>query len=84
MTHEPQYKTFEVGSQVWLEGINLKCLEETPKLSPRWYGPFRVAAQISHIAYCFNLPKTWQIYNVFHMLLLTPYHETPKHGLNFP
>jgi hypothetical protein len=53
-----RYKTFKVGSLVWLEGTNLKQTEGTPKLSPRWYGPFKVAAQISHIAYRLDLPET--------------------------
>jgi hypothetical protein len=77
------YKTFEVGSLVWLEGTNLKWTEGTPKLSPRQYGPFKVATQISHIAYQLNLPETWKIHNVFHASLLTPYHETAKHGPNY-
>jgi len=50
---------------------------------PRWYGPFRVATKISHIAYYLTLPETWKIHNVFHASLLTPYKETPEYGLNF-
>jgi hypothetical protein len=84
VTNELQYKTFKVGSKVWLKGTNLKHLEGTPKLSPRQYGPFRVAAQISHVTYHLNRPKIWQIYNIFHTSLLTPYHETPEHGSNYP
>ena len=68
---------------MWLEGTNLKRIEGTPKLSPRRYGPFWVAAKISHVAYQLDLPKTWKIHNVFHALLLTPYRETPEHGPNF-
>jgi hypothetical protein len=64
--------------------MNLKRIEGTRKLSPRQYGPFRVATKISHVAYCLTLPKTWKIHNVFYASsLLTPYKETPKHGLNF-
>jgi len=77
------YQPYNVGDQVWLEGTNLKCIEGTPKLSPRQYGPFRVAAKVSHVAYRLELSETWQIHNVFHASLLTPYCETPKHGLNF-
>ena len=47
----PHYHPYNVGDQVWLEGTNLKRIEGTPKLSPRRYGPFRVAAKVSHIAY---------------------------------
>jgi hypothetical protein len=81
--HPQKYKEFQIGDKVWLEGTNLKCIEGTPKLSPRWYGPFRVATRISHIAYHLNLSETWKIHNVFHASLLTPYKETPKHGPNF-
>jgi hypothetical protein len=77
------YKTFEVGSLVWLEGTNLKRTEGTPKLSPRWYRPFKVAAQISHVAYRLDLPETWKIHNVFHASLLTPYREMAEHGPNY-
>jgi len=72
-----------IGDNVWLEGTNLKRIEGTPKLSLRWYGPFRVATKISHVTYCLTLPKTWKIHNVFHASLLTPYKETPEHGLDF-
>ena len=78
-----KFASFSVGNKVWLEGTNLKRIEGTPKLSPRWYRPFRVAAKISHVAYQLDLPETWKIHNVFHASLLTPYRETPEHGPNF-
>jgi len=53
------------------------------KLAPRWYGPFRVATEVSDIAYCLELLSGWKIHNVFHASLLTPYNETQKHGPNF-
>jgi hypothetical protein len=76
--HPQKYKEFQIGDNVWLEGTNLKRIEGTPKLSPRWYGPFRVAAKISHVTYRLTLPETWKIHNVFHASLLTPYKETPE------
>ena len=78
-----KFASFSVDDKVWLEGTNLKCIEGTPKLSPRWYGPFWVATKISHVAYQLDLPETWKIHNMFHALLLTPYRETPEHGPNF-
>jgi hypothetical protein len=68
-----KFASLSINNKVWLEGTNLKRLEGTPKLSPRWYGPFRVAAKISHVAYQLDLPETWKIHNVFHASLLTPY-----------
>jgi hypothetical protein len=81
--HPQKYKEFQIGDKVWLEGTNLKQIEGTPKLSPRQYGPFEVAARISYIAYRLNLSETWKIHNVFHASLLTPYKETLEHGPNF-
>jgi len=56
---------------------------KTAKLSPKWYGPFRVATRISNTSYQLNLPLTWKIHPVFHATLLTPYKETKAHGPNF-
>jgi hypothetical protein len=66
-----------------LEGTNLKCIEGTLKLSLRWYGPFEVAAKVSHVAYKLDLPDHWRIHNIFHTSLLTPYNETKEHRPNY-
>ena len=55
----------------------------TSKLSLRRYGPFRVVAVISPVAYQIELPPHWKIHNVFHASLLTRYQETEQHGPNF-
>jgi len=78
-----RHKPYEVDDQVWLEGTNLKMPYETAKLSPKQYGPFRVAARISNMSYQLDLPLTWKIHPVFHATLLTPYRETKAHGPNF-
>jgi hypothetical protein len=73
-----------VGSKVWLEGTNLRLPSNlTPKLAPKWYGPFEVAAQTSKVAYKLHLPPSWKIHDVFHVSLLTPYKEMSQHGPNF-
>jgi len=78
------YKPFVLGNKVWLEGTNLKLPANlTQKLSPRWYGPFEVAAIISRSAYQLKLPPAWCIHDVFHASLLMPYKETEQHGPNF-
>src|SRR6202008_711122 len=80
----PRYHEYETGTQVWLEGTNLKLPEGmTKKLSPRRYGPFRVVAKISPVAYMLELPPQWKIHPTFHASLLTPYKETSQHGPNF-
>src|SRR3984893_17991306 len=83
MTKQMHYKPFHEGEKVWLEGTHLRLPYETMKLAPRQYGPFKVAAKISDVAYRLELPYTWKIHNVFHASLLMPYKETEKHGPNF-
>jgi len=62
---------------------NIKRPYNSKKLSPKRYGPFKVVAKISHVAYQIKLPETWGIHDVFHASLLTPYKETEEHGTNF-
>ena len=84
VTDRPRFTPFEVGTKVWLEGTNLRHPSNlTPKLAPKWYGPFEIAAQISKVAYKLKLPPTWKIYDIFHASLLTPYKETLQHRPNF-
>src|SRR5712671_4150199 len=83
MVKETKFKEFVIGQKVWLEGKNIKRPYDSPKLSPKRYGPFRVVAKISSVAYKLQIPATWQIHDVFHASLLTPYKETVEHGKNF-
>src|SRR5712672_414595 len=83
MIKETKFKEFVIGQKVWLEGKNIKRPYDSPKLSPKRYGPFRVVAKISSVAYKLQIPVTWQIHDVFHASLLTPYKETVEHGKNF-
>jgi len=80
---DKRHKPYKVDDQVWLEGTNLKLPYEMAKLSPKQYGPFRVATKISNTSYQLDLPPTWKIHPVFHATLLTPYKETETHGPNF-
>jgi hypothetical protein len=83
MAKETKYKPFKNGDKVWLEGSHLKPPYTTMKLMPRRYGPFKVVAKISNVAYRIQLPTTWKIHDMFHVLLLTPYNETTTHSPNF-
>jgi hypothetical protein len=76
----PKYKE---GDQVWLEGKNLCINQPTAKLAPRRHGPFKVIKVLSPVSYQLALPTQWSIHPVFHINLLTPYHETITHGLNY-
>ena len=74
---------FKCGNQVWLEATNLKFPHQKTKLLPKRYGPFTITKEISPVAYQIKLPPSWNIHNVFHASLLSPYHETTAHGPNF-
>ena len=45
------------------------------KLFPLWMGPFRVVRQITPVSYELELPRHWQIHDVFHVNLLKPYRD---------
>jgi hypothetical protein len=76
----PKYKE---GDLVWLEGKNLHINQPTARLVPRRHGPFKVIQVMSAVNYRLELPTQWSIHPVFHIDLLTPYHETIMHGPNF-
>src|SRR6266699_1407786 len=75
-----QYKK---GKQVWLEATNLNLRHQKTKLALKRYGPFVITEEISPVAYHLDLPLAWNIHNVFHASLLSPYHETRQHGPNY-
>ena len=75
-----RYKT---GDQVWLEGRNLQIEQPSTKLALKRYRPFKIRKVLSPITYQLELPSQWKIHDVFHVDLLTPYHETELHGPNF-
>ena len=75
-----RYKT---GDQVWLEGRNLQVERPSIKLAPKRYRPFKIRKVLSPITYQLELPPQWKIHDVFHVDLLTPYHETELHGPNY-
>jgi hypothetical protein len=79
-----KFKPFLEGQNVWLDSKNLKITHPITKLCPKHYGPFKVTKVLSHVAYKLDLPPSWKIYNVFYVLLLSPYKETEEYGHNFP
>ncbi len=38
---------------------------------------------MSPVNYRLKLPTQWSVHDIFHIDLLTPYHETPLHGPNY-
>ena len=76
-------RTYQDGDLVWLEGHNLHLDWPAAKLAPKRHGPFKVTRVLSPITYQLELPPQWKIHDVFHIDLLTPYHETEVHSANF-
>ena len=80
---QEQKRKYAIGDQIWLEGKNIQTDQPTAKLAPKRHGPFKIAKVLSPVTYQVTLPPTWKIHNVFHIDLLTPYHETEIHGPNY-
>jgi hypothetical protein len=64
---------YEIGDQVYLEGLHISTNRPSKKLEDRRYGPFRITAKIGERAYKLQLPLTWKrIHPVFNTVLLRP------------
>jgi len=79
----PPMSQYKLNQQVWLDTSHLKLPHQKAKLTLKRLGPFTITKEISPVAYQLALPANWRIHNVFHTLLLNPYHETTAHGPNF-
>jgi hypothetical protein len=75
--------SFVSEDQVWLDVHNLKIKTPSRKLSPWRYGPYPILEQLSPVTYRIKLPPSLPIKNVFHVNLLTLFHEIEEHGQNY-
>ena len=69
--HGRKELTLKVGAQVLLNTRNIRWKgPTTPKLMPRWIGPFSVVKAVGPLAYKLDLPKNMRIHSVFHVQLV--------------
>ena len=47
------------------------------KLSPRFYGPFKILECINDVSFRLALPANWNMHNAFHSSLLKPFMGQP-------
>jgi hypothetical protein len=67
--------SFEVGDWVFLrlqpyKHMSLKQANKDNKLSPKYYGPYKVLQKIGTMAYKLDLPASSQVHRVFHVSCL--------------
>jgi hypothetical protein len=65
-------RSFEVGDWVFLriqpyKQMSLKQAKKDNKLSPKYYGPYKVLQKIGTMAYKLELPSSSQVHPVFHV-----------------
>jgi len=63
--------TYDVGEQLLLNTRNVRWKYlGTPKLMPRWMGPYKVLERIGPVAYLLDLPISEKMHPVFYVSLL--------------
>jgi len=68
--------TYDVGEQLLLNTKNVRWkYPGTPKLMPRWMGPYKVLERVGPVAYLLDLPASEKMHPVFHVSLLQPWRD---------
>jgi hypothetical protein len=79
--HKRTERQFELGDFVYLK---MKSYRETalgmqnpPKFSPKWYGPFKVIKKVGQVSYQLQLPENCKLHDTFHVSHLKK-HNGPR------
>jgi hypothetical protein len=65
---------YTVGQQVLLSTTNIRPkFKGSPKLLPKWIGPYEITEIINPVAFRLKLPETLKLHTVLHASLLKPY-----------
>jgi hypothetical protein len=76
-----QTKSFDIDEWVWLRLQHRVAAGIDPlkfsKLSPRYFGPYKIIEKIGEVAYRLQLPEKARIHNVFYVALLKKFQGTP-------
>jgi hypothetical protein len=73
--HHRSERSFEVGDWVFLrlqpyKQMSLKQAKKDNKLSPKYYGPYKVLQKIGTMEYKLELPTSSQVHPAFHVSCL--------------
>jgi hypothetical protein len=72
---------FTENQKVWLDTRNFATIYNK-KIRSKREGPFKVKKVLGPVTYQLQLPKTWNIHNIFHAIHLSPYNETTQYRPN--
>ncbi|XP_075466192.1 centrosomal protein of 70 kDa [Ascaphus truei] len=75
--HRQMGPSFKPGDLVWLSSKNISLKTPSPKLSPRFLGPFKILEKINSVAYRLDLPPTMKVPSMFHVSLLKAFVPSP-------
>ena len=62
-------RSFDAGDWVYKQ-MSLRQAKKDNKLSPKYYGPYKVLKKIGAMAYKLELPTSSQVHLVFHVSCL--------------